>query len=250
MCNYNYKTNGEIDGKKPIGHFTQVIWKSSTEFGIGRAYSSDENCVYIVARYKPPGNIIDSESTNIARGKMDGEYCGREFMAINKPENGAKEGLSSEGKPDGASQVASEQSNQNTNEGNQQESGNVGKVQNTNTDNNPSEGNVGQGNQQNSESSNAGTSESNPPETSGTSSGGIQQPNTNTGEASQSGSASNSREGSLQETNTDSRNEQSQTSPSGEGGGSKRIRTPFLPGYLQKSVLQNTNKRYKGLRTE
>ncbi len=214
MCNYNYKTNREIDGKKPIGHFTQVIWKSSTEFGIGRAYSSDENCVYIVARYKPPGNIIDSESTNIARGKMDGEYCGREFMAINKPENGAKEGLSSEGKPDGASQVASEQSNQNTNEGNQQESGNVGKVQNTNTG------------------------------------GGIQQPNTNTGEASQSGSASNSREGSLQETNTDSRNEQSQTSPSGEGGGNKRIRTPFLPGYLQKSVLQNTKKRYKGLRTE
>ncbi|CAB3991903.1 PRY1-like isoform X1 [Paramuricea clavata] len=243
LCNYDYNKQAKIDAKEPIGHFTQVIWKSSTEFGIGRAYGSDQNCVYIVARYKPAGNVLGSESANIARGTMDGEYCGSEFMAINKPENGKKEGLSPGGQPDGASKVETEQPNQNTNEGSQQESSNAseGKEQNTN-EANPSEGNnVSQGNQQNSENSNTG--ESNQSETSTNESN---QQNTNTGETNLPESTSNGSEGGRQQ--TEGRNEQARTNTSSERDGSKRI--PFLPGYLQKSALENTNKRYRGLRTE
>ena len=203
--------------------------------------------MYIVARYKPAGNILGSDSANIARGTMDGEYCGREFMAMNKPENGKKEGLSPGGQPDGASKVETEQPNQNTNEGSQKESSNAseGQEQNSNSGDseaNPSEGNnVSQGNQQNSENSDTG--ESNQSETS-TSEGNQQ--NTNTGETTLPESTNNGSEGGRQQ--TEGRNEQARTNPSSERDGNKRI--PFLPGYLHKSALENTNKRYRGLRTE
>ena len=230
LCNYNYNKNARIDEKKPIGHFTQVVWKSSTEFGIGRAYSADQNCVYIVARYKPAGNIIGSEASNIARSTMDGEYCGREFMAFNKPENGqVKEGMSSEGQSNSVSEVGSELPNQTTNEGNQHESGNAG----------------GEGNQQNT---NTGGTEANTGAASNVGEGNQQ--NTNTGKSNRPETISNSSEGNQQETSTNVNNEQAQTNPSGEGYRNKRIKTPFLPGYLQKSVAENTNKRYRGLRTE
>jgi hypothetical protein len=178
-----------------------------------------------VARYKPAGNVIGSEASNIARSKMDGEYCGREFMALNKPENGGmKEGTSSEGQPNGASEVGSEQPNQNSNEGDQQGNGKEGSQQNTNT----------------------GSSETSTPEA-GNVEGGQQ--NTNTGEAKQSETASNTSEGNRQETSTDGKNEQQQANPSGgEGERNKRIKTPFLPGYLQKSMAEN--KRFRGLRIE
>uniref|UniRef100_A0A4W4EIF2 SCP domain-containing protein n=1 Tax=Electrophorus electricus TaxID=8005 RepID=A0A4W4EIF2_ELEEL len=37
------------------GHFTQVVWKSSQEVGVGLA--TDENTVFVVGQYKPPGNV-------------------------------------------------------------------------------------------------------------------------------------------------------------------------------------------------
>ena len=59
---YDYATTqrkASSDASKMIGHFTQVVWKNSTEVGVGIAYgkkSSGENAVFIVARYKPQGN--------------------------------------------------------------------------------------------------------------------------------------------------------------------------------------------------
>uniref|UniRef100_A0AAY5ETI7 SCP domain-containing protein n=1 Tax=Electrophorus electricus TaxID=8005 RepID=A0AAY5ETI7_ELEEL len=41
--------------KKCTGHFTQVVWKSSQEVGVGLA--TDENTVFVVGQYKPPGNV-------------------------------------------------------------------------------------------------------------------------------------------------------------------------------------------------
>ncbi|XP_078494865.1 Golgi-associated plant pathogenesis-related protein 1 isoform X1 [Ciona intestinalis] len=38
------------------GHFTQVVWKASTEFGAGFAQASDGS-TYVVGRYLPPGNM-------------------------------------------------------------------------------------------------------------------------------------------------------------------------------------------------
>ncbi|KAG7324482.1 hypothetical protein KOW79_012498 [Hemibagrus wyckioides] len=37
------------------GHFTQVVWKSSKEVGVGLA--TDGNTVFVVGQYNPAGNI-------------------------------------------------------------------------------------------------------------------------------------------------------------------------------------------------
>ncbi|CAH0058611.1 unnamed protein product [Clonostachys solani] len=52
--------NGEaIDSSNYLtfGHYTQVIWKSTTKVGMAKAAGSDGS-VYVVARYSPPGNYI------------------------------------------------------------------------------------------------------------------------------------------------------------------------------------------------
>ena len=41
----------------PTGHYTQVVWKSTTEIGCGMATGSDGND-YLVCQYTPPGNYI------------------------------------------------------------------------------------------------------------------------------------------------------------------------------------------------
>jgi len=40
------------------GHFTQVVWKASKEFGAGIAKSNSGN--YIVGRYFPAGNVTNA----------------------------------------------------------------------------------------------------------------------------------------------------------------------------------------------
>ncbi|KAM6965253.1 Golgi-associated plant pathogenesis-related protein 1 [Aplochiton taeniatus] len=37
------------------GHFTQVVWKDSTEVGVGLA--TDGNTVFVVGQYSPAGNM-------------------------------------------------------------------------------------------------------------------------------------------------------------------------------------------------
>ncbi|KAM7392099.1 hypothetical protein PAMP_022734 [Pampus punctatissimus] len=37
------------------GHFTQVVWKESTELGVGMA--TDGNKVFVVGQYRPAGNM-------------------------------------------------------------------------------------------------------------------------------------------------------------------------------------------------
>lgn len=39
----------------PAGHFTQVVWKDSTQLGVGMA--TDGHKVFVVGQYRPPGNI-------------------------------------------------------------------------------------------------------------------------------------------------------------------------------------------------
>ena len=57
------------------GHVSQLVWKATGEIGIGRAFGTKwgMNCTFIVARYKPKGNI-DSEAAfkeNVARGTFN-----------------------------------------------------------------------------------------------------------------------------------------------------------------------------------
>lgn len=71
MCDpgYNFVTSEPGDA----GHFSQVVWKGSKEFGIGRAAEIHEGllCTYIVARYRPAGNFIGEFASNVPLGKTN-----------------------------------------------------------------------------------------------------------------------------------------------------------------------------------
>ncbi|XP_014862055.1 PREDICTED: Golgi-associated plant pathogenesis-related protein 1-like [Poecilia mexicana] len=46
-------------GHQPkTGHFTQVVWKSTMELGVGLA--TDGNTIFVVGQYRPAGNITNS----------------------------------------------------------------------------------------------------------------------------------------------------------------------------------------------
>ncbi|XP_016844669.1 uncharacterized protein LOC100119359 isoform X1 [Nasonia vitripennis] len=55
-------------GKEPTtlktGHFTQVVWRDSTELGVGMARNRNGE-VYVVANYNPPGNFLGSFAENV-----------------------------------------------------------------------------------------------------------------------------------------------------------------------------------------
>merc|ERR1719327_622481 len=51
-------------GFKPnVGHFTQVVWKSTTKLGCGTA--SDGPNVYVTCRYDPGGNMMGAFADNV-----------------------------------------------------------------------------------------------------------------------------------------------------------------------------------------
>jgi pathogenesis-related protein 1 len=52
--NYSYNSNSCANGKI-CGHYTQVVWKTSTEVGCGIAVCGDFSQVW-VCNYNPPGN--------------------------------------------------------------------------------------------------------------------------------------------------------------------------------------------------
>ncbi|XP_067312477.1 Golgi-associated plant pathogenesis-related protein 1 [Pseudorasbora parva] len=51
---YNFDKSGY---QPKTGHFTQVVWKSSTELGVGLATNGRK--VYVVGQYKPAGNMTN-----------------------------------------------------------------------------------------------------------------------------------------------------------------------------------------------
>ena len=46
------------------GHFTQIVWVDSTEMGAGIAESSS-GAQFVVARYTPPGNVLNKFGENV-----------------------------------------------------------------------------------------------------------------------------------------------------------------------------------------
>ncbi|KAL7391529.1 hypothetical protein ABVT39_010616, partial [Epinephelus coioides] len=54
--NYNWSRPGYMSN---IGHFTQVVWKESTELGVGMA--TDGKTVFVVGQYRPTGNMMGAE---------------------------------------------------------------------------------------------------------------------------------------------------------------------------------------------
>ena len=53
---YNYANNSCKPGKQ-CGHYTQIVWKSSTEVGCGYAQCSDKGQLW-VCNYSPAGNYV------------------------------------------------------------------------------------------------------------------------------------------------------------------------------------------------
>eukprot|EP00731_Ephydatia_muelleri_P017134 Em0010g232a len=50
--NYNFSSPGFAAN---TGHFTQLVWKGTTQVGIGKAVRG--NTTFVVANYLPPGNV-------------------------------------------------------------------------------------------------------------------------------------------------------------------------------------------------
>jgi uncharacterized protein YkwD len=61
---YDYNNPGYTSG---TGHFTQVVWKGTTEIGCGFATgcSSPSSANVWVCRYNPPGNVLGRFAENI-----------------------------------------------------------------------------------------------------------------------------------------------------------------------------------------
>lgn len=57
-----------VFGKEPAtlktGHFTQIVWRDSREFGVGIAKNRSGQ-IFVVANYDPPGNFIGSFTENV-----------------------------------------------------------------------------------------------------------------------------------------------------------------------------------------
>jgi hypothetical protein len=61
LYNFNYP------GYSPsTGHFTCLVWKSSTSFGMGYSYNNDTKVVDITMNTAPPGNIIGQFQQNVS----------------------------------------------------------------------------------------------------------------------------------------------------------------------------------------
>ena len=48
------------------GHFTQIVWSNTSEIGVGVSQSPDGRLTYLVARYNPPGNILNKFAENVS----------------------------------------------------------------------------------------------------------------------------------------------------------------------------------------
>ena len=61
------------------GHFTQVVWKGSTELGIGKGNAEKNGmyCTYVVGRYKKAGNFIGKYKENVAKGSFSQDTCSK-----------------------------------------------------------------------------------------------------------------------------------------------------------------------------
>lgn len=61
---YNYNTGSNIPGGR-TGHFTQVVWKGTTQIGCGATYCNNYRQIFYVCNYNPSGNYIGQNRANV-----------------------------------------------------------------------------------------------------------------------------------------------------------------------------------------
>ena len=82
---YNFNT-GQSNGGV-IGHFTQVVWKTSVKVGCGvkldcsNMFGGMQNSA-VVCRYSPPGNFIGQYTQNVGNTKSAG--CSSDSLVAKK----------------------------------------------------------------------------------------------------------------------------------------------------------------------
>ncbi|KAJ3706113.1 hypothetical protein LUZ61_009818 [Rhynchospora tenuis] len=54
---YDYNSNSCAQGKV-CGHYTQVVWRSSTKIGCAKVMCDNNNGFIITCNYSPPGNYV------------------------------------------------------------------------------------------------------------------------------------------------------------------------------------------------
>ncbi|XP_078685251.1 uncharacterized protein LOC144918387 [Branchiostoma floridae x Branchiostoma belcheri] len=59
---YNFDQGGHQEG---TGHFTQLVWKSAREVGVGWAKDDTRTRTYVTANYLPVGNKLDEFAENV-----------------------------------------------------------------------------------------------------------------------------------------------------------------------------------------
>lgn len=66
--NYSYITNQSTNGNS-VGHFTQMVWKASTQLGCGAAWKKVQNNTMVeavvVCRYLSRGNVVGTYYDNV-----------------------------------------------------------------------------------------------------------------------------------------------------------------------------------------
>ncbi|XP_022787209.1 Golgi-associated plant pathogenesis-related protein 1-like [Stylophora pistillata] len=78
VCRYNFNVHRFQSG---LGHFSQLVWKDSTELGIGKYTGKQrgKTCTYIVARYRKVGNVETPGGRlfreNVSKGSFRRSYC-------------------------------------------------------------------------------------------------------------------------------------------------------------------------------
>ncbi|GMT16032.1 hypothetical protein PFISCL1PPCAC_7329, partial [Pristionchus fissidentatus] len=61
VANYNFQNGGFSSS---TGHFTAIVWKSTTSMGVGIARSKTGR-LFIVAQYSPAGNVTEHFAENV-----------------------------------------------------------------------------------------------------------------------------------------------------------------------------------------
>ncbi|KAL9975334.1 hypothetical protein ACROYT_G012487 [Oculina patagonica] len=74
VCSHNFYDQAYQDKS---GHFSQLVWNATRELGVGKAMGTKfgMNCTFIVARYRPLGNIGSEFANDVSKGHFDSSYC-------------------------------------------------------------------------------------------------------------------------------------------------------------------------------
>lgn len=77
---YNFKKPGFERG---TGHFTQLVWRNTTDVGCGRKWCGERRRWYLVCEYWPRGNII-GEFGEMVHAQVNGGVSRTKVLLVTK----------------------------------------------------------------------------------------------------------------------------------------------------------------------